>query len=161
MKTPNIDQFKAWARVNRPLAETVCLAQAFAEMERERVNAYILPIFQRYTFTADLHGDGHVLTDPDELYLSKDEPKVLAYYAETYKAHKLNGWKGREGHCPALTAEHDLAQAQNTLIDAASGLMGVELRRLTTGKRKTLLDTILGACLKDSTAKNVLEGVTI
>ena len=48
-----INKLKNWARENRDLALTVCTARAFAELELERVNAYILPVFETYEFTKD------------------------------------------------------------------------------------------------------------
>ena len=54
MHTPTLQQFQAWAAENSRLAYAVVAAQAFAQTKREQVDAYILPVFRRYTFTATL-----------------------------------------------------------------------------------------------------------
>lgn len=155
MRTPTLDEFKTWAREHHDLAITVCKAQALAECERERVDAYILPIFQRYGFHADLkllHNGpdaNRLLTTPKELYLSED-PRIPDYYAECDAAHRAHGFTGPDGHCPALSAEYLHTQAENALLEAAHDLLDVELSVLGGPERKKMLDLLLGACLKES-----------
>jgi hypothetical protein len=117
------DKLKAWAREHRDLAMTVAKAQAFAQVERERVDAYTRPIFARYGFTDDL-GDGHVLADPKHLYLSEDSERCMAYYAECDVAHREHGYRGEDGTCPALVAEHLQIQAESLLLDALARFIG-------------------------------------
>ena len=152
--------FKVWAAKNYGLAHAVCLAKAFTEVERERVDAYILPIFKRYEFRADidrfasLPGHGRVLTDPDHIYLTED-PRRTDYYAECDRAHREHGFTGPEGHCPALTAESMLTDAENALLKAGEEVTGVEPWRLCLKTRERMLDLLVGACLK---AKNEVVG---
>ena len=152
LRTPTLDEFKTWARAHHALALAVCKAHAFAECERARVNAYILPIFQRYGFRADLKlihqspDANRPLSTPDELYLSED-PRIPDYYAECDAAHRAHGFRGPDGHCPALRAENLHIQAENALLEAAHDLLEVDLSGLNGQTRKKMLDLLLGACL--------------
>jgi hypothetical protein len=118
---------------------------AFAQVERERVNAYILPIFQRYGFRDD---EGKPITNPERLYTCTDEERVAAYYEECDRAHREHGFTGPKGHCPALTAEDALVKAENALIRAASALTGIEVGEVYLESRRKYLDILLGACIK-------------
>jgi hypothetical protein len=140
-------KLKSWAKENRPLAETLCLAKAFAEVERERVNAYILPLFETFTFTEDSEGcEGEKITNPEHLYLSEDEKLSAEYYAACDRAHREHGFDGPEGHCPALVAGHLLVQAENLLLGEVTELMGVgEVHNMDL--RTKVLDWGLSVCL--------------
>lgn len=133
IRRPTVEDLKAWARDHRDLAMTVAKAQAFASVERERVDAYERPIFDRYTFTDDMlahHNEPgvakRVLTDPKQLYLSEDEERVAAYYAECEVAHRAHGYQGEEGTCPALVAEDLQFRAEALLLDALAGFIGTD-----------------------------------
>jgi hypothetical protein len=153
---PTLDQFKRWARDSAPVARAVCLAQAYAELERERVDAYIRPIFDRYKFEYAArwseNPDGTPyhkrIPDPAHLYLCDDEPGLKAFYADCDDAHRAHGFTGPEGHCPALRAEHLLLVAQSALIDLAKPLFGFDSTHLYGEDRRKCLDLLLGACLK-------------
>jgi hypothetical protein len=145
-QTPTLQQFKFWAKTYAPLAEAVLMAQAHAELTRERVDAYIAPILARYAFTADM-SDGSVITNADRLYLTNDA-RVETFYTETYEANRAHGWKGEYNHCPALVAETLLMKAQSALIDAAKPLFGFDSSDLYGADRKKCLDLLLGACVK-------------
>jgi hypothetical protein len=148
-KQPKLAEFKRWAKSHTKLAEAVCLAQAFAECQRERVDAYITPIFQRYAFqySGELIGNlSGPLPSQGDLYLCED-PRIGDYYEECDRAHRAHGFNGPHGQCPALVAEHLLIKAQNALIDAAIPLFGVECYMMSTEQRTKYLDLLLGACL--------------
>lgn len=92
------EKLRTWALDNRDLAMTVCKAMAFAQVERERVDAYVVPIFLRYAFKdAD---DGTPLTDPRRLYLSDEDARAAAFYAECDVAHRAHGVRGSGGLLP-------------------------------------------------------------
>lgn len=133
-------------------ARAAMMAQAFAQLERERVDAYIQPLFEIYTFTVspDMCGRGdrdagQVITDRGRLYLAPDS-QTTPFYRECDKEHRKHGFTGPEGHCPALTAEHLQIIAENNLLDY--GLAGLELgfdrSALWGEKRKKMLDLLLG-----------------
>lgn len=149
--TPSLKTFARWAQINAPVAKAVIMAQAFAELERERVNTYIRPIFDRYAFVDGMSRGAHLgqpLETPDQIYLSTDEAKVKAYFEECDTAHRAHGFTGPQGHCPALRADNLLIQAQNALIDQAIPLFGIESCDLFGDDRKRYLDLLIGACLK-------------
>lgn len=152
MNTPTLVQFKRFSWDIAPAARAVLMAKAFAKLERERVNAYILPIFQRYAFTY-----GHVIAPdmagqtiekPEHLYLAEDEPRVKQYFEECDRAHRAHGFTGPHGHCPALIAENLLIKTENALIDVAGSLFEVDFHGLFGDDRKKLLDLVIGAALK-------------
>lgn len=141
--------FKQWARECAPAAKAVLMARAFAELERERVNAYILPIFERYAFVDGLSRDeehaGKPIAKPDHLYLCTDEEQVQRYFAECDAAHRAHGFKGPQGHCPALTAEHLLCQTEHALIELAKPLTGID--NVYGDDRRKYLEILIGACV--------------
>jgi hypothetical protein len=145
-----VKEMKKWAKDNKSLAETVALATAFAQCETERVAAYTKPIFDTYEFYADLKGeDGERLTDPDKLYLSEDDEKCAAYYAELDKAHREHGFDGPEGHCPALVAQDLQRQAEQALLNALgefSGVDGMDFNQSLELRAKAL-DMAMSCCL--------------
>ena len=155
---PTLTEFKRFARQIAPAARAVLMARVFADMERERVNAYILPIFQSYHFEYD--GDVAAkmgLTGPipslDQLYLADlDSPKVKAYYAECDTAHRANGFLGEPGYCPALCAESLVTEAERALLDLAEPLCGIASDSIYGDNRATYLDLLIGAALKTSDA---------
>jgi hypothetical protein len=146
-KLDSPSKLKKWAGTHRELAKTVCLAKAFAEVEKERVDAYILPVFETFEFAEDCEGgSGEKITDPERLYLSEDEKLATTYYAACDKAHREHGFDGPEGHSPALIAGHLLIQAENLLLDELCKLMGVEsISNLDL--RDKALDWGLSVCL--------------
>jgi hypothetical protein len=117
------NNLKAWARANRSLAMTVAKAKAFAEIERERVDAYIAPIFARYGFKDE---DGKAIENASRLYMCEDDAACKAFYAECELAHRANGWKGEEGCCPALVAEDLQCRAEQLLLDSLGRLSSVD-----------------------------------
>lgn len=149
MNTPTLGQFKSWAHSHYGLARAVCMAQAFAGRERERIDAYILPLFKRWNFKDET---GAEITHPDRLYRCHDESYCAAFYEACDVAHREHGFKGKHGHCPALRAERLLVIAENALIEAAKKLFGVEVFMLQSDERRKYLDLLLGACLKEEKA---------
>src|SRR3990167_7883964 len=123
MKTPTLPQFKAWTQSNHRLARAVCLAQAFAQVERERVTKYIALVFEQYHFFDQA---GTKITEPERLYLSQDEALCSRYYEHCDRAHREHGFTGPRGHCPALEAQELQRQAEAALLDAGCELMEID-----------------------------------
>lgn len=144
--TLNLASFKQWAKECAPAAKAVLMARVFAQLERERVDAYILPILARYQFRADRrHGDdGELITKTGDLYLCTDEPGIAAFFAECDQAHRAHGFKGPQGHCPALTAETLVMRAETALIGLAKPLTGIS--DVYGDDRKKYLEILIGAC---------------
>ena len=144
MITPSLPEFKQFCREHYNLARAVCEAMAFAQCERERVNAYILPLFQEWDFRDET---GAPITNPEQLYLCDDDGYCTAYYKACDEAHRKHGFTGPDGHCPALVAEHLLIIAQNALLQAGANLLGFDHQMLWGDDRKKMLDLLLGACI--------------
>lgn len=144
--TLNVAKLKTWARTNRSLAMMVAKAMAFAQVERERVDAYVVPIFVRYGFTDS--DTGETLTDPRKLYLSNDEKRCAEFYAEVAIAHRANGWDGDPEFCPALVAEDLQTKAENLLLESLGKRIGVD-GFYNLDLRKRVLDLSLAVCLSE------------
>lgn len=161
MRTPTIAQFKRFAADITPAVKSVLMAQAYAELTRERVDAYIRPIFDRYRFRYSSRWDelgakcGGIIQDPKDLYLTDlDDPLVAAFYADCDDAHKAHGYDIPKGHCPALRAEHLLAVAERCLLELATDLFGVNLADHCFGEtRRKALDLLIGASVKTGRVK--------
>jgi hypothetical protein len=152
MKTPTLAQFKAFSRDIAPAARAVLMARVFAEMERERVNAYIRPIFESFKFEygPDITR-GHLsglIPDQKDLYLCEDENRLKDYYAECDRAHRDHGFTGPDGHCPALVADNLAMRTESMLIDLAKDLFGFDSTQLYGEDRKKCLDLLIGAGIK-------------
>lgn len=144
--TLSITSIRRFARDHKGLAHTVCTAQAFAELERERVDAYTRPIFDRYTFLCERTGKR--ITDPDRLYLTDlDGANYLDYLEAVYDAHAAHGWEGPRDHCPALVAESLHTDAENCLLQAFADFIGASTASFYGDTRKRALDLLLRACL--------------
>lgn len=150
-------QFIAWSKEHASLALTVCKAQAYAEVMRKKVDAYIRPIFDRFTFLPGLSFRSHVgdapITDPEHLHLCEDEAMLKAYYDACHEEHLKQGYTGEWGFCPALRAENLLTQAENVFLEAGAELMGLENPPFDLDLREKMLKLLLGACLKDVNPK--------
>ena len=152
-KQPTLEEFKRWARAHKALALAVRNAQAFAEVEKERVDAYILPLFHTFDFRDTFpRRDGSIsnkpLTNPEQLYLYTNEPLTTAYYAACDKAHRKHGFTGPEGECPALIAQELYRQAARILIEEACPLFGLAPEQLYFENREKFLHLIVEVCLK-------------
>ena len=147
------DALKEWAREHRDLAMTVAKATAFASVERERVDAYVHPIFMRYEFRDE--DDGSIVADEHRAYLAGDDPRFPAYYAECNVAHREHGYKGEDGTCPALVAEMLKIRAENLLLDELAVFMGAA----DAARRHTFYRLELRAQALDLALRTALGGV--
>jgi hypothetical protein len=153
MRRPTLQEFKRWAKDNHDLAYAVCVAKANAEVTRARVNAYIKPIFESYTFVVDPKWSERFgqerITDIKDLYLADlESPEIKAFYADCAAEHKAQGYMDLEaGHCPALIAEHLQIQAEHVLLESGCVLLGLEHPPFDLDLRRRMLDLLLGACL--------------
>lgn len=151
--SPTPAAFRKFSADIAPAANAVLMAQAFAEIERERVAAYILPIFHGYRFIDKRTGEP--ITDPDRLYLVEDldDPLVLAFYADCDQAHRAHGFTGPAGHCPALTAEHLHTVTEWELIKLAAPFFGINPDALAGEHRARFLDLVIKSCLQAAPEK--------
>ena len=149
-KTPSVTEFKAFMSKRGSggkLADAVFVAKAFAELERERVDKYVEPIFAKYGFVNKRSGEP--LLKSRDLYLAGDTPDVEAkckeFYDECEVAHRANGFTGKVGNCPALCAENALMMAERALLIAAGEVFGIDGSDIYGKNREKMLDLLLGA----------------
>lgn len=160
MKTPNITAFRAWAIRHAQTGHSVLMARAYAQLMRERVDAYIQPLFASYTFyvsddVAARTGRRERITDIKRLYLTNLQGRdYLDFLEDCDHAHRKHGFTGPAGHCPALVAEELQRKAEYALLLAASDLFGVELQNTYGETRANALDLLIGATIKAWSAKN-------
>lgn len=141
--------FEKWARSNRALAASVIAARASAQSERARVDAYLQPIFDTFTFVTE---EGQRVTTPRDLYLCDldnvaQEKTIQEFYEKALDAHAANGFTGQRGSCPALIAESALIVAEHELIESACKLVGVKASLIYGERREAMLKLLLSACL--------------
>lgn len=140
---PTLQQFKAFAKANKSLAIAVCQARAFAQVEQERVMAYIQPIFADYTFKDE---QGRPIKDLDHLYLCRDEELCKEFYEVCDRAHREHGFDGPKGNWPNLVADNLRRIAERALIEAGCKFMRIgEIYQ--TELRDQMLEICMGACL--------------
>jgi len=147
---PTLDEFKQWAKDCEPAARAVLMARVFAQMERERVNAYIRPIFDAYKFNdlPKIHDYQGQIKDVGDLYLCADDIQTALFYEDCDKAHRAHGFTGPKGHCPALRAEHLVIVTEQALMDLAKPLFGID--NVYGENRAKYLELLIGACLKST-----------
>lgn len=150
--TPTVDEFKRLAADVIPAVRAVLLAQAYAELKRIEVDAYIRPIFERYNFQIDPEFRDRrgradpVIRTPRDLYLvANDDPELKAFYMDCDDEHRRHGFDGPPGHCPALRAEHLHNIAERCLIDLTAPKFGIDPLLLWGDSRKKFLDLMIGA----------------
>lgn len=141
-----VAKLKTWARQNRGLALAVATARAFHELEIERTDAYVAPIFARYGFRDE---DGAPIPTTDKLYLCEDDAACAAFYAECDAAHRAHGFTGGEGEHPALIAETVKIRLENQLLESLAAFTGAP-GFYTLELRAKALKIALGSCLTNS-----------
>ena len=142
--TPTVPQFKQWCKLHRQEALRVAAVTAFAQVEQERVDAYLLPLFQACIF---LTPEGERITNPEQLYCCEDEAAVGAYFDACDKVHRQHGFTGPYGYCPALIAHHDQLKAEWCLLEAAAQFFALDSPPTKSADREKMLRLVMGACL--------------
>jgi hypothetical protein len=152
----------------KTLSKAVLLAMAFAQAERERVNGYILPLFEMYDFyPAQRFSDKGVpaarIADPKYIYRSDDDALAEKWFAECDKEHRAHGFTGPHGHCPALIAEDLQRRAERWLLESACPAHGIDVDALycDLDAIKRMLELLLGQAVQKhwGTGSAVLAGV--
>ena len=140
---------KAWAAAHRGVVKAHLALVAFAELEAERVAAYIAPVFAKFSFVSDALEGSHPITDPEDLYLSDDEEQMGEYYAACDVAHRLNGFTGPEGWCPSGMAKTAVISSENDLVKAFEKFTGFTGYGRYPKIRANVLELILKVCLSE------------
>jgi hypothetical protein len=150
MRQVNVSQFATLARSLRSQVADVLKARAFAVSEQQRVDAYVRPIFDGFTFTisgdVDPRHAGQRITKPRDLYLSSDGELCQQFYDACDAAHRAHGFTGPHGYCPALVAETDAMRAERALLEKAGAFFGVDFASNLFGDdRVRCLSLLIGA----------------
>lgn len=161
---PTVAGLQAWAEANVRLASSVLAARVYAEAKRERVDAYIKPIFESFAFeySGPLAGACKMsgpITNPSHLYLCGDEARVQEYFEACDAAHRAHGFRGPKGHCPALRAEHLKRQAERVLLESSVELFGwsVDSMVMHDGTWEKAVELLIGACVATGKVTNLFK----
>jgi hypothetical protein len=108
-------------------------AKAEAQVIAEVVKPIQVEVLTGFEFFNDLsvkHGlERERITDPKDLYLSKNEAAIAEYYAAVDKRLRAKGIKPQDmpvEHCPVLVAEHEQTKAEWALIIEAAKMLDDE-----------------------------------
>ena len=142
--TPTAPKFKQWCKTHTDEALRVVTATAFAQVERKRVDAYLLPLFRSFQFRFP---EGGLIENPEHLYRCLDEVEVARYYDACDTAHREHGFAGPYGYCPALIAHHDQLKAEWRLLEAAAQFFALDSPPTKSADREKFLRLVIGACL--------------
>ncbi len=105
-----------------------------AKLQRDRVDAYIRPIFNSYRFRVKpqwVQSYGYEYVQPcnpicdKNIYLSDDDEMCKQYYTDCDKAHRQHGFEGAMGCCPALIAEHKASRARANIFTVSAPLFNI------------------------------------
>ena len=113
------------AKAMRPYVDTLLMATAYAQLERERVDKIQRRILTEGVYTARKRlrsgefGPQYRVTEPGDYHM--DEQSSAVYFARLDAIHRAENPDLPEGHCPALIAEHLQTQAEWALIEASAG----------------------------------------
>lgn len=129
-------------RAIRPNVDTLLLAMAFAQLERERVDKIQRKVLAEEVYLMDeVHcergREDRRITDPRKAWLMCDAD-AARYYPKLNAIHLANGFAdAAKGFCPALVAETLQTEAEWALIKAAEEFFpGVTNDRLLCGTEK-------------------------
>jgi len=134
-----VQSLKAWVASNLDAVAEMEAARIVAVAERERVDAYVEPLFRTFGFVDD---EGKPIDRAANLYRCEDEEACARFYAACDEAHRVRGFAGPAGHCPALVAEHAQSQAEQKVVASMCAFLGIESYQLTLEKRAELLRLI-------------------
>lgn len=153
MNKPTVHEFKAWADANARLGQAVILAQAFAKCERERVDSYIKPLFEKFEFYvcdefAERIGKKRITQEKDLYMTDLKSPQYLEFQEQCDAENRKHGFDGPKGHCPALIADGLRRDAEYALLKSGGEFLGVDLTMVFGEKRDKALDLLLGATVK-------------
>lgn len=117
----------------RPMVDTVLLAKAHAQLQREKIDKIRKVLLLEEVYIAEdqiANGAEYRLIDPGDSWHLKDAD-AKRFYAACDKAYAAEGYDDLEpGYCPALIAESLVVDAQHALIEAAYPFFEVETHAL-------------------------------
>lgn len=127
----SVETLKAWAAANQGYGRALIVARGVAKAIRIWVDSYTTPIVAQFDFVDE--DTGERITKPGDVWnAGASEETFERYYAALDAAHRAHGFTGPEGHCPALIAESQIIDAENTLLRSLCDFIGA--RSLPFGK---------------------------
>lgn len=151
----------------RPFVDTLLLATATAELERERVDKIQRKVLAESVYvgaTRDDSGATFRVTEPKDSWQMTTADS--AKYLSTLDAiHLAEGFaKAADGYCPALTAENLKLKAEWALITAAEPFFDITNGQLVSagkGKRAKYLELLIGLVVNMPGYRSPLKGKAI
>ena len=129
----------SWTTV---LRKRLTMLTSHAKVLRQEVDAYLEPVFARFTFSASLECSragspgGQRIEHERHLYLTNlASPEVAAYYDACDQAHRAHGYHLKPGQCPALMAEGAMIRAEDDLLEHGERYLGIPFREARSDLR--------------------------
>ncbi len=142
----------------KDLTYQIFLATAHAQLTREKVDSYAVPLFQSMGFVEAPGNRGRTpgkpIEHPNNAYLSCDRdgssPLFDLYIDRVHDLHIKNGFTVEvKGKCPALIAEYELLTVENNLLTYMEKAVGMPKWKVLED-RQTLLDLYLSIGAKSA-----------
>lgn len=141
---------------------TVLLAKAYAQTEREKMNAIDQSILMDAIYWSDpkrTEGKKIRIIDPKDTWRLADE-EAKDFFAERDIRILKAGYKLKPGYCPALIAENLLIKTEQLLVESAEPIFGVSLQQLLCAgmaKYHKYIDLLCSLVVKLPDFKNPLN----
>ena len=123
------------------LAAHVIIKEALALTVSNELNPLLRSVFERFDFRVGENGrddgtEGSRITDPELIYLCEDEETLSEYFATCDVLFRQQGYELRPGESPILVANHLQLEAEQNLVEYASGKLGIQFqgRSIAYGK---------------------------
>lgn len=158
------------AKALTPFVNTLLMAKAYAELERERVDAIQRRVLSEDVYTGhtrlrlDDGGEEIRILDPKHKHLM-DDADSQRYFAKLNEIHLAEGFaKAADGFCPALVAESLQRKAERALIDASGKYvdgMSADRMALRPDMWDKAVDLLIGMVVNQTGYKNPLTGKVV
>lgn len=144
----------AHSKAFQKAASELLVATARARATREKVDAYVRPIFDSMKFPVAAEfaeTPGQLVENPRDLYLCEEGQALDAFDRACYEAHRSHGYAvAKVGDNPALIAEHDQLKAEWHLLELAGPALGFDGKSINghMEERKAMLKLLLELFVK-------------
>lgn len=139
----NVTPAQVYRVAKDPVAKLIAL-QLIADKQREMVDQRHQAILDSHEYLTE---EGERITDPRRDYRICDD-QAAELYAAYDAANVAAGCKDlKPGHCPALTAEHDVIKAEWEVIHCTAALFGMDPELMYGDIRERYLKLVIGFTL--------------
>ena len=143
------------------LAAQVIILEATARGISKKLVPMIRAVFDSFDFRVGENGrddgtEGSRITDPELIYLCEDEETLSKYFAACDAVFRQQGLGMRPGESPILVANHEQLEAEQALVEYASGKLGIQFHGRSNGYGK-FLNLMLAITANNPTMHSILD----